>query len=111
VTYFDLDSLMSVLNEQILANLLRQLTVPTTARERVLLLESWLEDGSAELWYNDYFAVLPEQFRLRPDVAQLQTQIAQLRVNVQHFASYLAGQTIDPLLQQELQQCLQTTRS
>jgi hypothetical protein len=101
-TVIDLDNLISLLNDQILANLLRQLRQLATARERLLTLEDWCADGTPELWYNDYFSILPAEFRLRSDVAQLQDNICQLRVNVQHFTKYLAAVAIDPLLRLEL---------
>ncbi len=86
-TAHDLDTLLLELNCQITVNLVRELKVHNCARSRLLTLEDWC--ASKELWYSDFFAIMPEQFKL--DYAALASQVSQLRVSVTHFAPYLSA--------------------
>ena len=96
---YTLDSVITELNIQITANLERQVLDFQSARCRILLIEDWCE--GLELWYSDYLAVMPEQFRT--ECATLVSQISQLRVKVDYFAPYLLTQHVDPLLKAEAQ--------
>lgn len=97
---YTLDNVITELNIQITANLERQVLAFQSARCRILLIEDWCE--GVELWYSDYLAVMPEQFRT--ECATLISQISQLRVKVDYFAPYLLSKHIDPLLKAEAQQ-------
>lgn len=94
---YDLDTLLLELNSQITANLARELKKHNCARSRLLVLEEWC--SGKDLWYYDYFAVMPEQFKL--DCAALVSHVSQLRVSVEYFAPYLLATLVDPLLKSE----------